>query len=72
MVRIVERLNYCFLRRAKRRRNWRGSSDRNGKLSLSQLTAVGMMAPRSRSILPCGGGVNGGVMVAMFEMCNIL
>jgi hypothetical protein len=60
-------INYCFLTSAKRRREWPGCADRWNYSPLaprtSQLPGVGITAPLSRSMRPCGGGVNGGVMI---------
>lgn len=78
VVRIVKALNYCFLGRAKRRPNHTRPGDqaeaetRRSTRAQLLLKAVGMMAPRSRSMRLCGGGVDGGVMTAGLGMGIIL
>lgn len=76
------RLNYCVLgRQAAPRLAWMGPSGcwlhsaaqrACWSETRPQLTPVGSSAPRSRSVRPCGGGVNGGVMAAMGGMGIIL
>jgi hypothetical protein len=70
MVWIIERLNYCVLIRP-RRLHWPGCVLVKAEAA-PQLTAVEIMALRSRSLRPPGGGVRGGVIVAMGGMGNIL